>query len=367
VAATSTSYDQNGNNVSETVLLSGKKGEVLWTSGAVTGGFGNQRLGAEGTLALSFWENGASGTRLVWASGESVEVPGIIPIGGPSVSGRFPALLTPDSYLQELGWGMPGEAPEPLAYPAYYGGSPLEVEGALFYLGIADEAAQAVSFVRESEESLNAVPIGSGASHVSAVSPPFAVVRSDWIWNAPHFLADADAGSLTGVALPGDVWPLGMAYYNGATVDDEGGMWLPARNASSGGLYRTTDLGKSWQRVGKSFSDVWDATVLGRGGTFVLQATDTAGYFPMDPWQPPGPGQAAADVSGPSVEVVRPAEGIARTLDPASMSHVLSKSGACLAYVKGDRLRALSVTSGEEIEVGQLDLTLGLTAPVWIE
>ncbi len=366
VAATGTSYGDDGTYETETVLLSGK-GEVLWTSGVFPSGYGYQYLGEKGTLAISSWGPDGTTSVVAWPSGKSAEVPGVVPIGGPSAAGRFPALLTPDSYMQEFGWSAPGVASEPLGYEAYSSSYPMESEGKLSYVAFSDVETGAALFVSESEKAITSFPFTSTSPHIGSVAGPFAVVRGDWIWDAPQYLADTLGGTFTNVPLPAGVYALGMAYYNGATVDDQGGVSLVARNASAGGMYRTTDAGKSWKRVGKSFSNVWDAAVVARGGTFVVAANDMAGYFPMDPWEAPAAGEAAADVTGPSVEVVRPSEGFSRSLDPAAASFVLSKSGGCLAYTANDQLRVLSVASGQEIEVDEIDPTFGFTPPVWID
>ena len=366
VAATLTAYGDDGNTVAETVLLSAK-GAVLWKSDGAALGYGNQFLGEKGTLAISSWgPDGASGY-VVWPDGNVAEVPGVIPIGGPTAAGRFPALLTPDSYIQEYGWSAPGVESVPFEYGVYYGGAPVESGGVLYYLGMTDEASGSLALVAESEDATGALPLSAETAYLGNVAAPFALVRDDYIWNAPQSLANPLAGTAKSVAPPGDLSAFGMAYYNGATVDDEGSVLLFARGASAGGLYRTKDLGASWQRVGKSLSHVWDAQIAARGGTFVVAATDSPGYFPMDPWEEPAPGESPADALGPSVEVARPAEGISRSLDAAASSFVLSKTGSCLAYTAADRLRVIHVGGGADLEVGQFDPALGFALPVWIE
>lgn len=366
VAATLTAYGDDGNTVAETVLLSAK-GAVLWKSDGAVGGYGNQFLGEKGTLALSSWAPDGATAFVVWPDGNVAEVPGVIPIGGPTAKGRFPALLTPDSYLQEYGWSAPGAEAAPLEYGVYYGGAPVESGGVLYYLGMTDEESGSLALVAESEAATGALPLSADAAYLGNVAAPFAMVRDDYVWSSPQILANPLAGTAKSVAPPGDLYAFGMAYYNGATVDDEGSVLLFARGASAGGLYRTKDLGASWQRVGKSLSQVWDAQIAARGGTFVVAATDDAGYFPMDTWEEPAPGESPADAKGPSVEVVRPADGISRSLDPAATSFVLSKTGSCLAYTAADRLRVINVADGADLEVGQFDPALGFALPVWIE
>jgi hypothetical protein len=80
-----------------------------------------------------------------------------------------------------------------------------------------------------------------------------------------------------------------MGFYDGPLVDDDGGVLVVMRDATAGGVYRSADLGKSWQRMGKSVAGVADIQVWTRGGTYVVRPTDEAGYFPMDAWQLPGP------------------------------------------------------------------------------
>lgn len=367
VAVTGSLYTESGGTYVETVLLSAE-GKVLWTSGAALGGYAYPYLGPEGTLAIATWAEGIASTEIVWPSGETAEVKGIVPIGAPSADGRFPALLTPDSYIQEYGWGEPGAPPEPLAFPAYFGGSVSESDGVLFYVGMKDESAEQLFFVTESEEAITSVPLTPGTTpFVASLAGPFALVRTDWDFAAPQLLSNSQSGALTPVAPPTDLHPFGMAYYDGLTVDDQGGLWVPSRTGAVGGFYRTTDFGQSFQRMGKSFSNVWSASVVARNGTFVLAATDMQGYFPMDPWEQPAQGEAPPDVVGANVQVIRPADGIARSLPSTATGFALDEQGACLAFVVDDQIYATSVPEAAELPLGKLDPALGFSFPVWIE
>jgi hypothetical protein len=158
--------------------------------------------------------------------------------------------------------------------------------------------------------------------------------------------------------------------------DDSGALLRVLRDDHTGGVFRSDDAGATWERLGSSFSHVWDIGVADRGGTWVLTATDEEGFFEMKPWLP-APNGVEADHVGPGVEVVRPADGIVRSLDemlpapwyPSTIS--ISSDGACVAFVEHvddarSKLKVLDVLSDRRAEVLETE-SVTWTAAVWLE
>jgi hypothetical protein len=366
VAATLMGYGENNAYTSEAVLLS-STGKVVWSSGVMPTACGTQYLGAKGALAMTdYAADGQAATTLVLPGKPAEIVDGIWPVAPPSAEGTFAALLTPMQYVQEYGWYVPGKGTSPLAYPVSVGAYPMKSGERLFYVGKADPGAALVA-VAEAPGGIYDLPISGWSAYVSGVSKKeAATVRVDWDSGSATYLFEPASKTFAAIVPPADRAPFGMQTYQGPALDEGAGALFVARTPAVGGLYRSDNLGKSWKRIGKSVSNVWDIQVTSAGGTYVLRATDEPGYFAMDEWQSPGAGEEAPEQVGPSVEVVQPQSGLSRALDPLAAAFVLSDDGACLAYVEKGHFWAMHLESGATVDLGPGDIVAGVPFAAWI-
>ncbi len=154
-------------------------------------------------------------------------------------------------------------------------------------------------------------------------------------------------------------------FYDGLHAGDLGEVLAPMRDERRGALYRSVDLGATWEPIGPSFAGITDIPFVQHGGTYVLQATDEMGYFPMDPWEPTVAGAPAPDRIGPANLLIRPADGIARALPDTARDFVLSEEGGCLAYQDGGHLIVGDVATGTTVDLGE-GMDTWLTPFTWV-
>ena len=102
--------------------------------------------------------------------------------------------------------------------------------------------------------------------------------------------------------------------YGGPYIDSHGALLLGMRDAEVGGLYRSID-GATWERIGLSVDGILDVGGRDRAGTYVVYATNQR--YDYQEW----PAQSAADLSGDSLQLVRPVDGTAITLPLPSFGY----------------------------------------------
>jgi hypothetical protein len=277
------------------------------------------------------------------ADGSSAEVDGAAAIGAPTSTGRFVAQRGGKNGLEpEFGWAGPGADFTPLAY-AHKLTYPIAAGDEALYIGERDGEWV---FVREKDGSATTFPIADDVYGVSSTSDGWAVMTGS---NSGIWLAAPGAGPEL-VSLPNNEAPFGMDPFQGIAVGPtDGELLLAARDASRGGLFRSGDGGASWSRVGPTFAKIQNLDVANRGGTYMLAATDQSGYFFTAPWKAPETSADAPDHRGAGVFLVRPSQGITRSiqLDPGrSTGVVVSNDGLCAAFEKHGAIHTLDVEGG---------------------
>lgn len=349
VAAIATSY-ADSTLVSEALLLD-RSGKVRWSETRSDAAFNVLYLGDGGALAVGLGSNPGS-TIVVGPGGKIAEAQEETPVSAPTKAGRVAVQHNSSVYAPPTyGWLDPASgAVGSFAYAtdqAY----PVAVEGGVTYVIpdldqggsiVVSEGDGVTGFELKTENASLGVPARHG----------FVVIQSQWGEpGSPRWRAQSGAQPAP-ITLPG-LTVFGAMYYEGLRSGDLGELLSPLRDEHTGGLYRSVDLGATWNLVGPSFAGITDLSIVQHGGTYVLQASDMPGYFPMSPWDPPAAGGAAPDRFGPANELVRPADGIARALPDTAQSFVLSEEGGCLAYQDGGHLFAGAVASETTVDLGE--------------
>ncbi|MEP7124210.1 MAG: hypothetical protein ABJE95_25005 [Byssovorax sp.] len=365
VAAFSASYAE-GALVSEAVLLD-HNGKVLWSETRTDAGFNVLYLGDGGALALglaSYQGTDQGTTIVVGPAGKIAEVVGEMPISAPTKGGRVAVQHNFSVYASPtFGWLDPASGEIGSFAYATEQAYPLAVEGGVSY--VIPNADQTGSIVVSEGDGVTGFELD--APYASLGVPArhgFVVIQGQWgepgnaKWRAQPGAKPAE------ITLPGQT-VFGAMYYEGMRAGDLGELLSPLRDEHQGGLYRSTDLGATWSLIGPSFAEIADVSIVQHGGTYVVQASDLAGYFPMDPWTPPAAGGAAPDRIGPANELIRPADGIVRELPATAQSFVLSDEGGCVAYQDGGHLFAGAVSSGKTVDLGETMTVYG-SQVVWL-
>jgi hypothetical protein len=136
-------------------------------------------------------------------------------------------------------------------------------------------------------------------------------------------------------------------------LEEDGSLLEPLRTDAVGGLYRSSDLGKSWTPIGESVSSVSEVGVTVSHGTYLVQAAVT--YCGDSSWPAPPPGQGAV-LLGDSLQVVRPSLQRQRVLTADMFAPVVSNDGLCVAYAEektggGHSLNVWDLQTDRTVEV----------------
>lgn len=352
---------------SELVLLD-RQGNVIWH--ATADGFGTAQLGSDGTLGL--WDHRSQATLVVAPDGTTRAIAGKWSPVAPAPDGSILVQDPPPGGDGRLGWLRPGrQSVEMLAIEPT--GSVEWVADRLIYVGKKDGQEVLVSATPETS-GVVALPGDSGGGL------SIAGVGSEWI---ELQRSQASASTVDRVDVrTGAVdelqpqRPPGMRAFDAGSafpqLADDGSLLAGFRNDSVGYLYRSTDLGASWQPVGFSVARVQGLDVMTSSrGTFVAQAVQSV-YAPASPWAAPS-GAVVPDLSGPFVEIARPADGVRYQLPPLSGSKpvALGDAGRCAAYWIGAsattrQLEALDVVHGKRTTLGTSDDLHSAQAPLWL-
>lgn len=361
VAAIGTSYAE-GSLVSEALLVA-RDGKVLWSETRTGEAFSVLYLGDGGALAIGLSSNLGS-TLVVGPAGKIGEYPEQLPISAPTKGGRVAVQHDFSVYVQPtFGWldTASGKVTS-FAYPTNQS-YPITVEGGVAY--VTPDVVQGGSIFVSEGDAVTGFELGADYAALGAPARHgFVVIRSQW-GDPESTKWLAQPGSQPAPISPPGLTPFGAMYYEGVRAGDLGELLAPMRDEHLGGLYRSVDLGATWALVGPSFTGITDLPFVQRAGTYVIQANDTPGYFPMDPWSPPASGGPAPEHAGPANELVRPADGIARVLPETAQSFALSDDGGCLTYQDGDHLFAGGVASGKMVDLGATMAVYG-SQVVWL-
>lgn len=136
---------------------------------------------------------------------------------------------------------------------------------------------------------------------------------------------DLRDGSLenTQLPLPEGVTPL-LCYNQGVFPDDTGALTLPVRDEASAWVMRWEgDTGP--ERLGEPVTDVQAIQLTAAGGTYFIRSWAPGSLFcDEEMWADPG----RVLLSGDSLQLVRPTDGIFELLDPPTASG-LNANGTC--------------------------------------
>jgi hypothetical protein len=301
---------------------------------------------------------------VVGPAGKIAEVESESPVSAPTKDGRVAvqhnfSVYAPPTY----GWLDPASGQIGSFAYATDQAYPLAVEGGIAYV-IPDLDKGGSIVVSEGDGVTGFELDAEGASLGVPARHGFVVIQSQWgDPGSPKWRAQPGAKPAA-ITLPGQT-VFGAMYYEGMRAGDLGELLTPLRDEHTGGLYRSMDLGATWTLVGPSFAGITDVSIVQHGGTYVVQASDIPGYFPMSPWDPPAAGGATPDHIGPANELVRPADGVVRALPDTAQSFVLSDEGGCVAYQDGGHLFAGAVAKGTTVDLGETISMYG-SPVVWL-
>jgi hypothetical protein len=192
------------------------------------------------------------------------------------------------------------------------------------------------------------------------LTPRQVLLRGRWAV-AGDFRVDLDTATVETIAAPANGLRPFAPSCSGAqrAVDDDGSLLEALRDDSVGGVYRSSDMGKTWTPV----SAAARASELGSSpfrGTYLVRAADT--YCGDWNWPQTPAGSAVALTDGVS-QITRPALGRQRvfTLD-AGLSPVVTSDGLCAAYTRSLPADAGSLAGSTMLEVWDLqtDRTIDL-------
>jgi hypothetical protein len=144
----------------------------------------------------------------------------------------------------------------------------------------------------------------------------------------------------------------------GPRLDLDGALLMALRDDYSGALYRSLD-GATWAPIGGTVTSILDIVGFERGGTYVVSGTNAR--YSEEMWSPATVGHQP-DLSGESLQLVRPAEAIRRVAPDALtweeiVPSQISLDGACLAYWQ----RPAPATADSPIGLRVLDVERGKT------
>jgi len=310
----------------ELVLLD-RTGRVIWHRSA--DGFGTPYLGADGTLAV--WTTSQE-TVVVAPDGAERIVAGKWSPVAPAPDGSLLVQDPPPGGDGMLGWLRPQSpsvqmlAIQPSGYETWVGDQ-------LAYVG-KQNGRDALVLATPDASRVVALPDGDGSGLAIAGA------AGDWLEvqrvgaSAPTlYRVEVGSGAVDPIL---EQPPSGLRRFDagsGALLADDGSLVAAFRDDFVGGLYRSTDAGSSWTALGFSVANVQGlGLVASAGGTFVAQSV-RAVYAPSSPWADP-PSGVSPELSGPSVQLVRPGDGVRYQLPPLAgwQPVALGSAGRCAAY-----------------------------------
>jgi hypothetical protein len=180
--------------------------------------------------------------------------------------------------------------------------------------------------------------------------------------NAPLQVGRVDVASATlqqfSLQPPPGLRVLDSAYYAVSGFDGDGSLLTILQNDYWAALYRSGD-GTSWERVGLSVTNVAAILVEWRmGGSYLLDGTNGV-YVAPPTWLPAPPGNQA-DLSGESLQLVRPQNQFRMQVPKAAATSVADSTGRCVAYFDASSAQSQLVVM--DLEHGQ-STTLDIDTP----
>lgn len=336
-------------------------GEIVWTGVEPAYQYHPQHLSAAGWLAIRLFEQNS--TLVVSPDGAEMQYPNTEPLAAPTAAGTlFVRVLD----TGEMGWlDLASGAITPLAYPLAAIAPRRVIRDGVVY---AAEIDGEVTLVRELAGEIATVASPIATPTFESVAPNGILVVGDgsFAWQGTRWVVDIGAGTVTAMPQPEELWAFGYDYYFGWSVDEDGGALGAIRNDVRGGLYRISGAEGAWSPVGGTYNEIWDVGFVARAGTFVVQPSDEAGYFPMDPWAPTPEDGAGADYTGPLPQVARLSDGAHRGFPEGASNFAVSGDGRCVAFVGDGALHVMEI--GDDFPIADLPAGVAERAgtPVWI-
>src|SRR5262249_252648 len=125
--------------------------------------------------------------------------------------------------------------------------------------------------------------------------------------------------------------PSGMRALSPYTVGHDGSFARVLRDDHAAAAYVSAD-GASWSPIGKTMGQGESATIQDYAGTFLVDAQGTNDFFVPTPQWPDAPGGQIPELLQSSVQLVRPATGVAAVINPRWYPVALSSDGQRAAY-----------------------------------
>jgi hypothetical protein len=191
-------------------------------------------------------------------------------------------------------------------------------------------------------------------------------VAGHWALLGDDLRVDLDTEHVESIAGP----PSGLRRMVGAqrSLEEDGSVLDALRDDDFGGVFRSADLGKTWQRIGGTTRLASELHTVGVNGTYVVGAGMTFGG--EQDWPEPPPGRPA-DLVGDGIEIVRPPTRLRILKQTWQGPVVVSSDGLCVAYLDhpADRSNATTLRVWN-LETDQTTEVLTSEGPIevtWIE
>jgi hypothetical protein len=328
-------------------------------------------LNEQGMLALDL---GGTGAQLIDSDGTARTLPNLTPIAEPTADGDLPVYGALGVGSTPYGWVRAGATTMTLLRHPRAATAPdvSYLGGRLVYLGQVEGDIAVVS-EGPNDARVIALPQSTGVDLAITDS-----VASGWVlvggYQQPLFRVNVQTAEVVQVGLD---TPSGLRKFQGGVfgpaLDQDGALLSALRDDYSGALYRSTD-GDHWSRIGGTVSNVLDIVGLERGGTYLISGTNAR--YAEEEWTPPTTAGNQPDLSGESLQVVRPADSVRRVADGAAtwedvLPSQISADGLCVAYWQHiDEqtlgLRALDVERGRLFDLLPIVETNPQDSMTWI-
>ena len=300
-------------------------GRVRWEKQR-TGRTSSASIGLTAQVGERGWSvlSDAFGGVLVAPDGTETELPAEArgrPFSGPAVPA---SLFVAETAKTLFAWWRPDRplaATEP-PIEIGYGNAAFDAGDELDFVGLAPDGARVIAHARPDSTVILPDPVEPGAVDTSsgswrAIDDGATVVRFD--------LVTGQTDHLTWT------FPAGMRPLGPTAVGHDGSFARVFRDDNVAAAFVSRD-GASWSPIGRTLWKVETASVQELGGTYLVSAKGTSEFFvPTQQWAD-GPDGQTPELVGASVQVVRPADGVAAVIALAWYPIKVSRDGLCAAY-----------------------------------
>jgi hypothetical protein len=326
------------------------------------GNIGEAFLGADGNAVLEITHaGGRTETVLVDTDGTTRAHGGVLPAGP-----RLPTGLVPVWRSERLAWLDPesGVVTDDVRSAVYLGVR--WEESSIVFLA---EGAKGRALVRSDGVDASAIETTYPMLYISSpedegrerwTTAPWLIAggaqaEGDGFTQADILRIDFGGPTVTPIARPSAGWRLETRDSYGPRVDRQGRVYDVYRNDYRTDLLVTGNAGTTWEPMGTGYRAASYIELYGRGDTFIMHASDGAGFIEIAPFSDPPPGVTLLEPG--VVQLLREETDTARTFTAGEAGWLLpSPSGREVAMFRrvGDRwdVTLLDLESGVESHLG---------------